>query len=296
MNTEDLKVFMKAYEYKNYSKTADDFFITPQGVSKIIHRLEAELDCTLFERTGRSVFPTSQAHTLALYTARILENVHTLEAAVHNPFYIEKTTLKAAFTTGLLSYLSPLYRTSFLNAHPEISLELSEYNDSETDAILRSDRAEIGFQSEPIDFTFYDAIPFSCHELVTIVNSKHPLASRNSVSFKDFHDETLCILGPQYFSYNQYLNELMNAGAVPKDIYTVKDTSSMQSYAHTSPVIGITLGFVADKLEDSGIVSIPFEPRRYWHTYIIWKKNRTLTPGAEAFIQHSLDWVRKHRL
>lgn len=293
MNTDDLEVFIKAYEYLNYTRTADEFFITPQGVSKIIRRLENELDCTLFERTRQGVKPTQEAHILAAYTHTVLENTELMKASLKNPFYAQKSILKVAFTTGMMSFLTPEFWNSFQEKYPDIQLKLSEYTDCETDSILRSDQAEIGFQSEPIDFTYYDAVPFTRHEFFAAMNVNHPLAQKEKISFSDLHNQELCILGPDYFSYNQNMNHFMNAGAVPKNVYTTKDLVSIESYASSSGVIGFCLDFVAAKYLNPAITFLRFEPAYYWHTFIIKKKGRTLTPGAEAFIQHALHWIKR---
>lgn len=294
MNTQDLEIFIAAYQHKNYSKAAADFFITPQGVSKVIHRLEAELGKVLFLRTRQGVRPTQEADLLAVYAAKILEQEKALKARLQNPFYTEQTTLRVVFAAGILSYLTPVFRQAFTALHPDILLNLFEYSDTEVDSVLRSDMAEIGFQSEPIDFSYYDAIPFFTHEVCAVMNKKHPLAQKDTVSYQDFDGEILAFLGPKYYSYNQNRDRLIKENAVPKDIYELQDTGSIHTYAANSMVIGLTAKFVIDQADESPITTRPILPERRWYTYIIKKKGRALTPAAEAFIAHAQDWIRKY--
>lgn len=291
MNIANLEIFMKAYKSLNYSKAAEDFFVTPQGVSKMIHRLEDELGCTLFERSKHGVLPTQEAHILAHYAETVLESTEQLKASLKNPFHMQKAVLKAVFATGLLSYLTPEFWNSFRDQHPDIELKLWEYPDTETDAIMRAEQAEIGFQSAPIDFTYYEAEPFTRHEIVAVMNVDHPLVRKGCVTYADFHDEILCILGPEYFSYNQNMNLLQNANAKPKEIYITKDVSNIESYAKNTSMIGICVDFVAARLKSYELTYVSFEPKNYWNTFIIKRKGRVLTSAAEAFICHAQNWV-----
>ena len=44
MDTKDLRAFLRVYEEKSVNKAAKQLFITPQGLSRVIHNLETDLD------------------------------------------------------------------------------------------------------------------------------------------------------------------------------------------------------------------------------------------------------------
>lgn len=293
MNISDLRIFMAVYDSGNYSRAAEKVFISPQGVSKVIHRLESELECTLFIRAKHGVTPTKDAELVASYAPRMIESENTLKARLKNPFYSEKATLSVVFAAGILSHLSPKFRQQFSEDHPDIILKLFEYSDTEVDAALRSDMAELGLLSGPIDFSYYDAIPLFSHEVCAVMNKNHRLASKDTVSYRDFDGEILTFLGPKYFSYNMNMERLIREGAVPKDIYELEDTGSITNYAATSSVIGITARFVAEQSNESPIVTKSIEPRMSWDTYLIKKKGREMTPAAQAFVEHARSWIRQ---
>lgn len=51
MDTKDLRCFRQVYEDRSINQAAKQLFITPQGLSRIITKLEEELQARLFERT-----------------------------------------------------------------------------------------------------------------------------------------------------------------------------------------------------------------------------------------------------
>lgn len=50
MNIRDLDCFIKVYECRSISIASESLFISAQGLSNIITRLEQELGCSLFNR------------------------------------------------------------------------------------------------------------------------------------------------------------------------------------------------------------------------------------------------------
>ena len=59
MDTKEIRSFRLVYEERSINKAAEQLFITPQGLSRIIHNLEEELQITLFERTKGEWFRQS---------------------------------------------------------------------------------------------------------------------------------------------------------------------------------------------------------------------------------------------
>ena len=78
MDTRDLKVFVAVYETKSITRAAKDQFLSPQGCSKIVQKIEAELGTSLFARNHFGVKPTPQGDALyrrAQMVIRLLEGV-----------------------------------------------------------------------------------------------------------------------------------------------------------------------------------------------------------------------------
>jgi DNA-binding transcriptional LysR family regulator len=57
-------IFCAALQRLQYYKASQALFISQQGLSKSIHKLEEELGFTLFQRSVSGVKPTDSAHRL----------------------------------------------------------------------------------------------------------------------------------------------------------------------------------------------------------------------------------------
>ena len=231
MNTQDIRIFLAAFQSHSFSKAGEEFFITPQGVSRVIRRLEDELVCNLFIRTRQGVTPTREAELLAEAGERMIIEEETLKKKIVDPSYTPGNDLHVAFATGLLSYLRPEYWDGFTREYPDVNLFFTEYDDIETAMAVQNGDAEVGLLSEPVDYSVFDAFLFDRVEAFAVMNADHPLAGRETISYRDFDGRSICIMGPQYTSYNLHMNNLANAGSHPEEIYLIRDTGDRRDAA-----------------------------------------------------------------
>jgi DNA-binding transcriptional LysR family regulator len=64
MDIKQMRYFVEICKCKSFSMAADKLFISQQGLSMAILRLEAELNCKLFKRTARGLTLTEHGEFL----------------------------------------------------------------------------------------------------------------------------------------------------------------------------------------------------------------------------------------
>ena len=72
MDIKDFHAIIECYETRSINKAAKTLYITPQGLGKLLDRVEHELQVKLFERTKQGLIPTesgtfSMKRALALF-------------------------------------------------------------------------------------------------------------------------------------------------------------------------------------------------------------------------------------
>ena len=85
MDTKDLRCFRLVYEERSINQAARHLFITPQGLSRIISRLEEELHTLLFERTSSGMIPTKTGDYFYEQSQKILYRLEDLKVTIHVP-------------------------------------------------------------------------------------------------------------------------------------------------------------------------------------------------------------------
>ena len=78
MNIKQLEYFVDLSETLNFTKTAQNFYISQTAITKQIQCLEDDLGIPLFHRTKKCVSLTSEGRSYLPYAKKILEDIELL--------------------------------------------------------------------------------------------------------------------------------------------------------------------------------------------------------------------------
>ena len=84
MDTMQLRLFVSAANTLNFSRTAEQFFISQPAVTHSIKILESSLGVKLFNRTSRKITLTEEGLEFLPYAVRALETLNTAEIRLQN--------------------------------------------------------------------------------------------------------------------------------------------------------------------------------------------------------------------
>lgn len=127
MDLNDIQIFCKAAECKNFTETSIEIGMTPSAVSKAISRLEEKLNIKLFIRSTRSMRLTEEGKSYYLVCKESVENIRDIERQITNsikPCGILRISMPDSY--GIKKFL-PLIN-DFLEKHSDslhIEVELS---------------------------------------------------------------------------------------------------------------------------------------------------------------------------
>ncbi|MBU3077788.1 LysR family transcriptional regulator [Sphingomonas quercus] len=117
-------IFAKVAERGSFSQAADELGLAKTTVSKSISRLETKMRTTLIHRTTRKLSLTESGRLSLDRALRILADGAAIEADILEEAAVPRGQLRVASTTGFgLEALAPAL-PEFMEAYPEIELEL----------------------------------------------------------------------------------------------------------------------------------------------------------------------------
>jgi LysR family glycine cleavage system transcriptional activator len=122
VSLDDLRAFDAAAQTLSFRAAAARVHRSPAAFSDGIARLEAQLECRLFERTTRKVTLTAAGARLWLVARRVLDTVDDLGQAAREASSAVELTLGTRFELGL-SWLTPAL-DPLRRARPERTLHL----------------------------------------------------------------------------------------------------------------------------------------------------------------------------
>lgn len=139
-----LKVFYTVAQRLNFTRAANELFISQPAVTRHIREIEQYYHCKMFERSGNTIQLTPQGKILAGYAEKIFSMYKELEAELS--FLNEKHHgfLRIGASTTASQYVLPRYLASFKTAYPHIALEVLTANTEKIEKLLLDNTIDVG--------------------------------------------------------------------------------------------------------------------------------------------------------
>jgi len=184
-----LQVFEKVASHLNYSRAAEELYLSQPAVSMQIKQLEENIGLPLFEQMGKKIFLTEAGRELFHYSRNIAQQLAEMEAVFDEMKGLEqgKLTLSVVNTAN---YFTPRLLAKFCQMHPNINVILQVAN---RDAVLKQladNSTDLAIMGQPPDGLDISAEPFLDNPLVVIAAPTHPLAKLKRVRLAQLAQET----------------------------------------------------------------------------------------------------------
>ncbi len=187
MDINRLNEFITLASLLNYSKAANQLYLTQPALSRHIHDLEATLGAPLFIRDTHSVHLTSVGELFYDEAREIVERYnHALllvKQATSNPV----GELNLSFLgTASQSFLSE-FVSAFTSSHPDIELNLNCGNMNQIAEQLASGQSDVGIITH-INKDFQSGIEselINSFRLYAVMHPSHPYADKEEIFLND---------------------------------------------------------------------------------------------------------------
>ena len=124
----DIQIFCKAAENKNFTETSINIGMTPSAVSKAVSRIEQKLNIKLFERSTRSMRLTEEGKSYYSVCKEAVDNIRDIEYQITNsiePCGILRISMPDSY--GIKKFLPVI--NDFLEEHSDsLHIEVSLSN------------------------------------------------------------------------------------------------------------------------------------------------------------------------
>ncbi|WP_050184520.1 LysR family transcriptional regulator [Domibacillus robiginosus] len=297
MDSKDLKAFLAVYDYKSITKAAKSLYMTSQGLSQLIKKLEQELEIKLFYRTTRGVDPTPYGDVFYEKAEGMLKDLASIKNLVKEKGAERKKVLSVASTYGVLAYLTVDFLVDFRNIYPDIDLDFQEMTDDIVEESIWSEKMDVGFLAGPIDVLKFDADPFTSHKHCLVIHEDHPLAAKDYIDYVDLENEPIALIGRAFRPYYNNMNRFLKRGVKPNILTETSEIGLTHQVAHANKGVGLSVDFCAYSNPYSNTVIRPFLDFEEctWDTYLILKRGKLVSKEAEIFQRFALNWLERNR-
>ena len=183
-----LQVFEKVASHLNYSRAAEELYLSQPAVSMQIKQLEGHIGLPLFEQMGKKIFLTEAGRELFHYSRNIAQQLAEMEVVFNQMKGLEqgKLTLSVVNTAN---YFTPQLLADFCQQHPNINIILNVANRDAVVKRLTENSTDLAIMGQPPDGLDITAERFMDNLLVVIAAPNHPLANVPQVKFSQLAEE-----------------------------------------------------------------------------------------------------------
>lgn len=287
LNPSHLRAFLAVQKHANYTRAAEELFLTQPAVSRQIDQLEKDLGVPLFEQIGKAIHLTDAGRTLLREAERLLgdmervaESVRALGSPGHG-----NLAVGASSTPGL--YLLPEVVGRFCQRFPDIELHYCVENSRRIEQKILGNELDLGFVGvAPTDRAIVAERTLE-DRIVFFASPSHPLAARRDIDVQQITASTW-IVREKGAATRQLVETWMGRGkAKPSRVIEMNCPEGVKSLV----AAGVGLSYMsvhglADEL-DRGRFQIlnirGFQLRR--SIYVIRHKDKHVSPVMAAFNQ-----------
>src|ERR1700757_5054665 len=184
----DLSLFRHVVEAGSITHGAERAHLALAAPSTRIRAMEDVLGVALLTRSRQGVTPTQAGRTLLAHARTILRQAERLHEDLGAYGGGLAGQIRVLSNTNALTEFLPEALSSFLAAHPNVSVDLEERLSDEIVGMIAEGVADLGIVAGTVDVSALETYPFRKDRFVLVVAREHPLAKRTKLAFADVLD------------------------------------------------------------------------------------------------------------
>ena len=279
-----LQVFEKVASRLNYSRAAEELFLSQPAVSMQIKQLEAHIGLPLFEQMGKKIFLTEAGRELFHYSRNITQQLAEMQALFEEMKGLGQGRLTLS-VVNTANYFTPQLLARFCRRYPGINVNLHVAN---RDAVLKQladNSTDLAIMGQPPDAMDVSAESFLDNPLVVIAAPGHPLTKLKRVKFARLATETFLSREPGSGTRSAMERIFAEHGIQPHISMEMETNEAIKQAVQAGMGLGIlSLHSIELELETKrlAILNVEHFPLlRHW--FVVHRSSTRLSGAALAF-------------
>lgn len=275
-----VKAFVALADTQSFTRAAEALFLTQSAVSHSIRSLEQQMEVQLVERSGKRIALTQDG---VVFLRRCRSVLHELEMATKEIDALKRWgqgRIRLGATHTLCQYLLPTVLREFRDCFPRCEIHIES---GDTGALLASlEKAQLdlvlGLGGRTPGWASF--LPIFDDELVFVVSSQHPWASKNEIPLEEIANESFLVYAKNSETHRLIRHHFDTLGVKLRATLSLGSMEAIKEMARIGIGVGIVSPWVArEELDKGQLVQVPIrkEPlRREWGVFSHESKSLSL--------------------
>jgi len=284
MEIRQIQYFLSIVNTGNFSKAADEHYISQSSLSKVIMALEKELAVPLFDRSKRQVSLT-EAGEAFLRHARKLDADYKAMLVEMDGYKSAADSFSIAAIPVLAQYGIATSISQFRDMYPHIHFSLEEIDGLNILPALREHRFDLAFtRHNYLDFDKYASLDICKDHLFVVVSKNNQYANRSSISLKELANDNFILFDKVTDLHKLIMDECGKAGFEPTIFYSSHRKVSVFGLVETNIGLALMPGKIYEYHRHPDVVAIPLDENIECNIVLVFEKNRQLPKAASIFL------------
>jgi DNA-binding transcriptional LysR family regulator len=184
----DLSLFRHVLEAGSITHGAERANLALAAASTRIRQMEDALGAPLLVRSRQGIAPTQAGRILLQHARTMLQQAEKLREELSVFAGGQAGQIRVLSNTNALTEFLPEALSSFLSAHPNVSVDLVERLSDEIVGLIAEGVADLGIIAGTVDPGALETFPYRRDRFVLVVAHDHPLAVRDRISLAQVLD------------------------------------------------------------------------------------------------------------
>jgi LysR family transcriptional regulator, transcriptional activator of the cysJI operon len=287
MNPIHLRTFLAVRKHLNYTRAAEELYLSQPAVSRQIRQLEQKLKTPLFEQIGKSLHLTDAGRTLALEAEKILGAMERAGEVVRAHLSAERGSLRIGASTTPGLYMLPDGMGRFQERFPAVEFHYVVENSSRIEQMIIRNELDLGFVGARLTNDDLLMEPVGYDEIVCFAGPSHRLASRKRIDPRSLDGEIWVMR--EKGSATRLLIESWLAGIGGRTGRTIELGSPETVKALVAAGIGFSFmssSGLRDELRAGRFKKLPVSRLNLGRQiYLVRHKDKHTSPAMNAFLE-----------
>lgn len=235
-----LKVFLTAARTLNFTKCAEQLYISQPAVSKNISELEKHYGVKLFTRRGSSLELTDAGRVLEQWSERITSLYFQLEHEMSLLGEFTHGELRIGASTTIAQYVLPSLIAKFTHCYPDIKISMISDNSERIEHALFAHEIDLGFVENISRRGGLHYEHFADDNLVVVSGSKGKINGK--ISIEEFRNQQFVLREKGSGTLELISRRLSAAGVSISGLNAVAflgSSEAIKSYVESSDALAI---------------------------------------------------------
>jgi len=282
---QQMRYFVKVAECSNFTRAAEELYVTQPMLTRAIKSLEDDLGAKLIERTSKSFRLTDAGKLFYQQACEMLHKYDDIFRSIEDVKSIQKGQVKMSIPGVLIDvYFAPLL-ARFGKEHPGVDISIIEEGSKDTVKSVMAGKVDLGLAMLPIEFSSEMNINIIISDEAHVLMSKqHPLSKYQVIPIEELRNESIITFGDTSTLHDEFLKLCSVHGFKPHLTYKTLMANFTFQMVSMGQCIALLPNPIIQHFITDDLTSRPIDPSIKWDIAIINNRNRYCSYAATHLI------------